>query len=98
MDSSSDPRPLVGEPLALDLLNTVRMVDGAPADLLATTDGLAAWLRAVDLTVRPREVVRAALVETRHAIRGVLSDPSDRGARMKLNTVLGHGSLGVSLD
>ncbi|MDT0489803.1 CGNR zinc finger domain-containing protein [Streptomyces griseus] len=39
-----DPRPLIGEPLALDLLNT-RWVDAeGPRDLLESEDGLAIWL------------------------------------------------------
>ncbi len=40
------PRPLTGEPLALDLLNTRWMTNGVERDLLDDTDGLAAWLAA----------------------------------------------------
>jgi predicted RNA-binding Zn ribbon-like protein len=97
MATTADPRPLPDEPLALDLLNTVRMVDGAPDDLLATNEGLAAWLGALGLSVKPRGLVRSVLVETRDAIRGFLTDPSDRWARKTLNTVLGRGSLRVTL-
>ncbi|WP_030579287.1 CGNR zinc finger domain-containing protein [Streptomyces anulatus] len=40
----ADPRPLTGEPLALDLLNT-RWIDGdGPHDLLDSVAGLAVWL------------------------------------------------------
>ncbi|MFI1223022.1 MULTISPECIES: CGNR zinc finger domain-containing protein [unclassified Streptomyces] len=40
----ADPRPLTGEPLALDLLNT-RWIDGdGPHDLLDSTAGLTLWL------------------------------------------------------
>jgi predicted RNA-binding Zn ribbon-like protein len=38
--------PLLGEPLAIDLVNTVAAVgpNGALVDLIATTDGLRAWI------------------------------------------------------
>ena len=39
-----DPRPLTGEPLALDLLNTRWNREGVTQDLLTGTDGLAVWL------------------------------------------------------
>lgn len=35
---------LTGEPLALDLINTRPRLSGAPADLIATIEGLRAWL------------------------------------------------------
>lgn len=38
--------PLLGEPLALDLVNTRMRRDGAALDLLATPVALTAWLRA----------------------------------------------------
>ena len=38
-------RPLTGEPLALDLINTVWMRRGVPCDALATVADLADWLR-----------------------------------------------------
>ncbi len=38
--------PLTGEPLALDLVNTVISTPGGEADLLATADDLRAWLAA----------------------------------------------------
>lgn len=42
--SGADPRPLTGEPLAIDLLNT-RWIDGdGPHDLLDSVSGLAVWL------------------------------------------------------
>ena len=40
-----DPRPLTGEPLALDLVNTAWVSDGVPQDLLAQPGGAALWLR-----------------------------------------------------
>jgi predicted RNA-binding Zn ribbon-like protein len=38
--------PLIGEPLALDLVNTCPHTPDGPVDLLATRAGLAAWLDA----------------------------------------------------
>ena len=38
-----DPRPLPGEPLALDLLDTEFVVEGEPVDLLAAPGPCAAW-------------------------------------------------------
>ena len=49
----ADPRPLAGEPLALDLLNTQWIAAGTPADLLATAEGTRAWLTAVGLPAWP---------------------------------------------
>ncbi|MFE3674881.1 CGNR zinc finger domain-containing protein [Streptomyces griseus] len=40
----TDPRPLTGEPLALDLLNTRWTDGGVPHDLLDSVAGLGAWL------------------------------------------------------
>ncbi|GGP81833.1 CGNR zinc finger domain-containing protein [Streptomyces sindenensis] len=39
-----DPRPLTGEPLAIDLLNTRWIDGGGRHDLLDTVSGLAIWL------------------------------------------------------
>src|SRR3954463_15981483 len=38
---------LLGEPLPVELMNTVSVVDSATRDYLADDDGIAAWLRAV---------------------------------------------------
>ncbi|WP_432929514.1 CGNR zinc finger domain-containing protein [Microbispora sp. CA-135349] len=40
----TDLAPLTGEPLALDLINTRPRTQDGPADLLATAEGLRAWL------------------------------------------------------
>ena len=65
-----DPRPLIGEPLALDLLNTTWMSDDGPRDLLADVPGLRCWLTANDLDGRCRgdDKTRVALIEARAAI------------------------------
>jgi predicted RNA-binding Zn ribbon-like protein len=83
-----DPRPLTGEPLALDLVNTVWVSDGVRRDLLARPDGVALWLRVAGHPDAPRDAdpLRAA----REAIRAVAADHGDAAA---LNAVLAHGRL-----
>lgn len=52
---TTDPRPLTGEPLALDLVNTRWMPNGEPADLfagafgLSRLEGLGLWLESTGL-------------------------------------------------
>ncbi|MCJ1678965.1 CGNR zinc finger domain-containing protein [Streptomyces sp. APSN-46.1] len=58
--------PLVGEPLALDLLNTRPAGVG---DLIADPAGLAAWLAAQAGRVTPLPAVGAAEVAAVHAVR-----------------------------
>ncbi|MFB6892849.1 CGNR zinc finger domain-containing protein [Kitasatospora sp. NPDC056327] len=64
-----DPRPLLGEPLALDLLNT-RWAGTPVNDLLAGPDGLAIWLSSSGLTGRCPDdgAALAALLEAREAL------------------------------
>jgi predicted RNA-binding Zn ribbon-like protein len=93
-----DPRPLAGEPLALDLLNTEWTTSGAPADLLATMNGTRAWLTAAGVAAVPTPETRDALVTARQAIRDVLTVPGGGpGALECLNQVLGHGRLRLSI-
>lgn len=40
----TDFMPFIGEPLALDLINTRFQTSAGPVDLLGTSDGLKAWL------------------------------------------------------
>ena len=97
MDAWQDPRPHVGEPLALDLLNTEWVQDGEPVDLLHDLAGTATWLATNGIAARPTAAVRGHLVDARAAILGVLTDGSDRRARRRLNDVLAHGRLRLSL-
>ena len=65
-------RPLTGEPLGLDLVNTGWVDRGRPSDLFDEPDGVESWLRehrfvAFDRTVLP--AVEAALREARTAVR-----------------------------
>jgi predicted RNA-binding Zn ribbon-like protein len=47
--SAIDPRPLVGEPVSLDLLNTRWTHDGVREDLLTGVEGLSVWLASTGL-------------------------------------------------
>ena len=81
-------RPLLGEPLGLDLLNTVWRSRGVPQDSLADLAGTRAFLADAGLAERASEQTRAALVTAREAIRAHVADPNDLGA---LNEVLAWG-------
>ncbi len=86
-----DPRPHVGEPLALDLLNTQWMSADGPQDLLTDVAGLRCWLVANDLDGRcgADEKTRVALVRARDSILRVVTDgPAD-----ELNAVLDRGRI-----
>lgn len=84
-----DPRPHLGEPLALDLLNTRYITAEGPQDLLIDTDGLAAWLADNDLPLPADEQTLRAVVTAREAIlRTVRGESSD-----ELNAVLDHGRI-----
>ena len=90
-----DPRPHVGEPLALDLLNTQWMSPEGPQDLLTDVAGLRCWLVANDLDDRcpSDEKTRAALVRAREAIVQVVTG----GSIDELNAVLDRGRIRRSL-
>jgi predicted RNA-binding Zn ribbon-like protein len=93
MDAPVDPRPLRGEPLSLDLLNT-RWHDD---HLFGQAEGLAVWLASNDLTDRAPAVpaTLAALLQTRAALLALRDDPRDTAP---LNAVLAHGRIRRSLD
>lgn len=80
----ADPRPLTGEPLAVDLLNTVWVDGGARHDLLEMPGGLAAWGH----PDADADGLRAA----REAIRAALDGEAD-----PINAVLAHGRIGVRM-
>lgn len=85
-----DPRPHLGEPPALDLLNT-RWMDHGPRDLLTDVSGLEIWLssagpaRAVPANERTLDALLAA--------RTAIYDTVVHGWREGLNEVLGHGRI-----
>ncbi|WP_035841364.1 CGNR zinc finger domain-containing protein [Kitasatospora azatica] len=95
-----DPRPLPGEPLALDLLNTRWNNGGNPRDLLDSLDGLALWLALngfADQGVPADRATLDALVATREALLqlelGRVAGEQLPEARAELNAVLAHGSI-----
>ncbi len=92
---SADPRPLTGEPLALDLLNTRWMREGAVQDLLTDTDGLAVWLGANALDGR----FEADAPTLRHALqaRDALRKAVHEAATAPLDAVLEHGRIRATL-
>ncbi|MFD9910920.1 CGNR zinc finger domain-containing protein [Streptomyces sp. NPDC059063] len=103
MPAPHDPRPLTGEPLSLDLLNTRWMHDGARQDLLTGTDGLAVWLAANGLGERfaadgptLENVLRA-----RDALAGLVDLPGkpggDAGAVGRVDAVLSRGRVRMRL-
>ncbi|MFE0458372.1 CGNR zinc finger domain-containing protein [Kitasatospora sp. NPDC058965] len=97
----ADPRPLPGEPLAVDLLNTRWNNGGNPRDLLSSLDELALWLEVTGFAARgvPAEpLTLAALRTTREALLQLLADPADEAARGELNAVLAHGAVRRSLS
>ena len=84
-----DPRPLTGEPLSLDLVNTVWIQDGARRDLLAEPRGVEIWLEAAGHAGAPADAAAlSALREARDAIAAVVARRDDFDA---LNAVLDHG-------
>jgi predicted RNA-binding Zn ribbon-like protein len=85
-----DPRPHIGEPLAVDLLNTRWNYDG-PHDLLTDVAGLHAWLESNGLSERSRadEATRAATVMARDAIHAAVTS----GSTEPLNAVLEQGRV-----
>ena len=94
------PRPLTGEPLALDLINTV-WVDGSEThDLLASAEGTRAWLEERGLPYDPTLLpeIQRHLKDTRAALRGVLETPEDSTNRDALNLILSHGRMRQMLD
>ncbi|MVU76891.1 hypothetical protein GPX89_06485 [Nocardia sp. ET3-3] len=84
-----DPRPHLGEPLALDLLNTRWMTAQGRQDLLADVAGVRRWLADNGLDLPADEPTRRALATARDAIlHAVEGDTAD-----ELNAVLAQGRI-----
>ncbi|MGW5345719.1 CGNR zinc finger domain-containing protein [Streptomyces sp. HUAS TT3] len=102
---ATDPRPLTGEPIALDLLNTRWMREGRLTDLFAGAfgltrmEGLALWLRSVGLEHRFRADAPTLihLLTAREALARAVADPADDGARTLVDAVLEHGRIRATL-
>ncbi|MFD0905315.1 CGNR zinc finger domain-containing protein [Actinomadura sediminis] len=92
---AADPRPLIGEPLCLDLINTRWIDDGVRHDLLDSTGGLAVWLRSAGLDDRATadRATLDAVVETRDVLLGLAERRSSPEKAEALNRVLAHGAL-----
>lgn len=87
-------RPLTGEPLPLDLVNTRWPVDGVMRDEFDDPAGLDAWLRDHGLQGDRPERYLEPLRTARAAIRRSLEE----GEHDDVNAVLAHGVLRLSLE
>jgi predicted RNA-binding Zn ribbon-like protein len=98
MSTARDPRPLTGEPLALDLLNTRWTGDGGTQDLLAGPEGLAVWLESNGLAgAHPADTeVLGHLLTAREALRAAVDGPLGQAAPL-VDAVLEHGRVRVRL-
>ncbi|WP_330304603.1 MULTISPECIES: CGNR zinc finger domain-containing protein [unclassified Streptomyces] len=106
MPTTPDPRPLTGEPVALDLLNTRWMHEGAVRDLLTDTEGLAVWLAANGLDFPADDTVLRHVLQARDALRAAVDGPpGEAGERAPLadavaarvDAVLAHGRVRLTL-
>lgn len=91
-------RPLLGEPLAVDLLNTRWRAAGHEVDLLATVDGFGQWLaESGQNDLVPTEAARVAACDARAAIQDiVMADPAvvvgdESAAESAVNGILARG-------
>jgi predicted RNA-binding Zn ribbon-like protein len=87
----ADPRPLTGEPLPLDLLNTRWVENGEERDLLSDPGGVAAWLAGHGFGTPDGERAGAALRSARSVMTGLLDDPAAHTAAF--DELLAHGRL-----
>jgi predicted RNA-binding Zn ribbon-like protein len=88
-------RPLVGEPLALDLVNTQWVDRGQFVDLFDTPGGMPTWLAEHRLPGDPA-AVEAPLREARAALRRVLEEPGEPAER-DINKILAYGAVRYAL-
>ncbi len=88
-------RPLTGEPVAVDLLNTRWVVGSEQFDLLDSVAGLRQWLTEVGMVERftADPVTLSRLLGVRDTLDRLLRDPRDPEATDELNAVLAHGSV-----
>ncbi|MFJ9775689.1 CGNR zinc finger domain-containing protein [Kitasatospora sp. NPDC101157] len=99
MPDPRDHRPLIGEPLALDLLNT-RWAGTPVNDALTGVEQYGIWLSSNGLSERctADEAGLAAIRQTREAIELAAQDAREQGelgapARDALDAVLAHGRI-----
>ncbi|MET9932388.1 MULTISPECIES: CGNR zinc finger domain-containing protein [unclassified Streptomyces] len=94
-----DPRPLTGEPVSLDLLNTRWNEEGVRRDLLTDVEGLAVWLAANGLEGRfaaDAATLRHTLA-ARDALAALVDRPGDPAATARVDAVLGRGRIRATL-
>ncbi|BBG05122.1 MULTISPECIES: CGNR zinc finger domain-containing protein [Pseudonocardia] len=87
-----DVRPLTGEPLPLDLLNTRWIESGTERDLLATPEGAASWLAGHGFDGPAGEPVTAALRRARAVMTDLLDEPGT-GTAIAFDELLARGRL-----
>ncbi|MFD1663471.1 CGNR zinc finger domain-containing protein [Streptomyces caeni] len=97
MPTARDPRPLTGEPPALDLLNTRWHHEGTVEDLLTDTEGLAVWLAANGLgEFTADEATLRHTLRARDALKAAVDGPPGEGAAA-VDAVLEHGRIRPTL-
>ncbi|MEV2195589.1 CGNR zinc finger domain-containing protein [Streptomyces phaeochromogenes] len=94
--AARDPRPLTGEPLSLDLLNTRWMHEGVAQDLLTDTEGLAVWLAANALDFTADEAALRHALTARDALRAAVDGSLAEGAA-RVDAVLAQGRIRATL-
>ncbi|MGW4744554.1 CGNR zinc finger domain-containing protein [Streptomyces sp. NPDC004290] len=97
--TATDPRPLTGEPVSLDLLNTRWNEEGVRRDLLADVEGLAVWLAANGLEGRftADDATLRHTLAARDALGTLVDRPGDPAATARVDAVLGHGRIRATL-
>jgi hypothetical protein len=85
-------RPVSGEPLALDLVNTTWPGSEGWHDVLANRSGHEEWLRENDLPGPSSAAARRALLQARDTISAALESPGP-AALTALDGILGRGHL-----
>ena len=98
MPAAPDPRPLTGEPLALDLLNTRWNREGETQDLLDAPEGLAVWLASNGLAGAYPATAAALrhLREAREALTAAVHGSPGQAAPL-VDAVLAHGRIRARL-
>jgi predicted RNA-binding Zn ribbon-like protein len=87
-------RPVSGEPLALDLINTAWPDGEGLRDVLASRSGHEEWLRENDLPGPSTAAARQALLQARDAIRAALETPGP-ATLAALDRILERGRLRI---
>lgn len=93
--SPRSPRPHLGEPLALDLIDTQWQTRTGPQDALLSPADTLTWLREHRLWHSGLKLtqVHDDLHGARQILRGVLEQPGDEQARAAFNALLSRGAI-----